>query len=315
MYFLYLGDATMRTEQLQYLITLKEFKSISQACIKLNISHQGLSNAISSLEKELGYKVLHRTTQGVCLTEAGHDLVNSAIAFFNKLEDLQKKYTNNIGQEYFTSHINLILTHGTLYTIIPSIIPRFFKKNPSVKVEISNYSLSQCLQMLDNHICNFVFANFLEHNPAEFDLPEQYTFLPVIKQNLYVYAHKKFSICDYNTVSYKTIFKYPLVISSYEKDKNYSIMSGFENCKLPSEIYYETNLNLANKLVLSGYGITFSVENDYLDQQINQGAPLKKIFIKEKFRSNNGFIYLQDSFLTDDEFYFIREIQEIAHNL
>lgn len=61
----------MRLEILSYLLDIKETHSITQTADKYFISHQALSKAIRSLEKELQLTLLLRSKQGVSFTPAG----------------------------------------------------------------------------------------------------------------------------------------------------------------------------------------------------------------------------------------------------
>ncbi len=61
----------MRLEILSYLLDIKETHSITQTADKYFISHQALSKAIRSLEKELQLTLLLRSKHGVSFTPAG----------------------------------------------------------------------------------------------------------------------------------------------------------------------------------------------------------------------------------------------------
>lgn len=59
---------------------LEGFPSISSAAQSLFVSQQGLNKAISSLEKEVGLKLIERSPEGIALTEAGRILAEGARA-------------------------------------------------------------------------------------------------------------------------------------------------------------------------------------------------------------------------------------------
>ena len=70
----------MRIEQLRYILTVYEEKSISRAAKKLFMSQPSLSNAISSLEKELGASLFERGRDGVTATEFGMQIIQNMIS-------------------------------------------------------------------------------------------------------------------------------------------------------------------------------------------------------------------------------------------
>lgn len=68
----------MRLEQLTYVVTIADCRSISKAAKKLYITQPALSNALRDLEKELGFPIFFRNAQGVSLTEKGEELYRIA---------------------------------------------------------------------------------------------------------------------------------------------------------------------------------------------------------------------------------------------
>lgn len=71
----------MRMEDLRYLIQVAESGSISQAAETCYITQQGLSRIISSLEKELGVALFHRSSNHIRLTDMGEIVVARAVSW------------------------------------------------------------------------------------------------------------------------------------------------------------------------------------------------------------------------------------------
>lgn len=65
----------MRIEQLEYVLAVAQYGSLSKASANIFIGQPTLSTAIASLEKELGHPLFRRTRRGMELTELGHDLL------------------------------------------------------------------------------------------------------------------------------------------------------------------------------------------------------------------------------------------------
>lgn len=68
----------MQVKSLQYLVELQKAGSMYGAAKRAMISQQGISKAVSSLEAELGTCLVHRTSHGTRLTEAGELVAESA---------------------------------------------------------------------------------------------------------------------------------------------------------------------------------------------------------------------------------------------
>jgi DNA-binding transcriptional LysR family regulator len=61
----------IRASHLRYLVTVADEGQITRAAVKLNVAQPALSQAISSLESEVGFPLLERHARGVSLTPAG----------------------------------------------------------------------------------------------------------------------------------------------------------------------------------------------------------------------------------------------------
>lgn len=85
----------MRMEDLRYLIQVAESGSISQAAETCYITQQGLSRIISSLEKELGVALFHRSSNHIRLTDMGEIVVARA----RELDALYQRMLNDISRD------------------------------------------------------------------------------------------------------------------------------------------------------------------------------------------------------------------------
>ena len=68
----------MNLEAMRYFIAAAQAGSFYGASKRLGVSQQGLNKAVSSLEAELGTKLLERGRRGVCLTEEGRRFLECA---------------------------------------------------------------------------------------------------------------------------------------------------------------------------------------------------------------------------------------------
>lgn len=89
----------MKIEHLKYLIVLEQTNSLNKAADKLFISQPNLSNAINSLENELGYKILKRSNRGIEFTPTGEKLLTYAhniLSEYHKILNLDEIPENRI---------------------------------------------------------------------------------------------------------------------------------------------------------------------------------------------------------------------------
>ena len=102
----------MNIQQLTYIVEIANCKSISRAAEYLFVSQPALSQQIRNLEKELGYRVFHRTSKGLELTEKGN-------VFYQKAQEMLKDW-NRFKEEVIsgTEHKKLKIGLGArVYSI------------------------------------------------------------------------------------------------------------------------------------------------------------------------------------------------------
>ena len=73
----------MQLTQLEYLIAVEKYGSISRAARELYTSQSSISTSIKTLETELGVEVLRRGTKGVHITAEGQYILENANAYPN----------------------------------------------------------------------------------------------------------------------------------------------------------------------------------------------------------------------------------------
>lgn len=117
----------MRLEQLEYLVTVAETKSMTIASNLLYVSHQNISKSLLGLEKELGIQLLNRTNKGVSLTEKGEKIAQYAKQMLN-IQDAIYKLAKKDGSITVknTEQINILLTNGFSKKV--SIVQSSFEK-------------------------------------------------------------------------------------------------------------------------------------------------------------------------------------------
>lgn len=123
----------MNTRQLQYVITLAEEKSFSEAANRLLISQPSLSQYIQKLEKELGMELFERTLP-LKLTKAGESYVQTAKKIISMEEEMLKQLEDI--QDGVRGKI--VIGAGFLNSIVllPNIVSLFQKRFPDVEVSV-----------------------------------------------------------------------------------------------------------------------------------------------------------------------------------
>ncbi len=79
----------MTLEQLRHFVFAARDKNLSQAANALYVSHSAISRSIASLEKELGIRLLNRTSRSVSTTKAGELLLMRASRLLEEVDSIK----------------------------------------------------------------------------------------------------------------------------------------------------------------------------------------------------------------------------------
>ncbi len=79
----------MQLTQLEYLIAVEKYGSISRAAREMYTSQSSISTSIKNLETELGVELLRRGPKGVNITEEGRYILESAKIINRHMEDIK----------------------------------------------------------------------------------------------------------------------------------------------------------------------------------------------------------------------------------
>ncbi len=139
----------MKFFQLEYMMAVCKYGSISKAADELLVSRPAVSRTIKDLEQEFGIELFQRTTSGVALTEAG-------IVFYDKCLKIEKLVSElktemeAIKDAYSTENdhwLNIGLTFTARCCILP-FLGAFTKECPHIRLKMPDMGDS----FLDNKI-------------------------------------------------------------------------------------------------------------------------------------------------------------------
>jgi DNA-binding transcriptional LysR family regulator len=123
------------TEELRALVTVATERRMTSAAARLGVTQSGLSRQLQSLEKEVGTKLLVRTSRGVSLTEAGERFLLHAQRALDALrrgiDELQELSTKPRG----TVTLGALPTVGAY--LLPDLLPAILQKLPDILVRLT----------------------------------------------------------------------------------------------------------------------------------------------------------------------------------
>lgn len=140
--------AAMNWNQLQYIVTTAQEKSITKAAKKLFISQPSLTLSIQNLEKELGVELFERNRGSFTLTYAGQLYYDWALSTLHSKERLGDRLGDI--REGHSHLIRLGISPHRSATLLPVILPRFYEKFPASEIFLEEKPTFQLRALLED---------------------------------------------------------------------------------------------------------------------------------------------------------------------
>ena len=232
----------MNYEHLKYILKVKELGSITEASEYSFISQPHLSTIIQSMERELGFKIFHRSRSGVEATAESRDFFKQAEEVLKHIDEFQEYF------KYTTEEIYRLKIATVPYCYAEETVGRMLHLNkaPNIDVYIENlHSFIMPKRVMDGYFevglmsYNMFFKKYIEDliQLNQMEYVEVARFVPKL---LISKRHPNFEELsqDFSKLQYHTMVRNIMleddVVPTYDIFKN-------TNIKLPQKNYITTN--------------------------------------------------------------------------
>ena len=140
---------------LRYFIEVSNHLSFSKASKILHISQPGLSQQISSLEKQLGFKLLNRTTREITLTEEGEYIYKKLAPSFDDIEKTIGTIVENKIVPKPKIKIATIPSAASIY--IPNLLKEILVEFPEIEVDLQETTSARAFKLVNQQKYNIGF--------------------------------------------------------------------------------------------------------------------------------------------------------------
>lgn len=117
---------------LQAFITVVEISSFSRAAEQLDSTTAAVSRRVAALEKQLGTRLLNRTTRTMSLTEAGERYYRDAVDILRALEEANTRVAGEAAGPTGRLRVTAPLSFGI--TRLSPVLPELMERYPNLKV-------------------------------------------------------------------------------------------------------------------------------------------------------------------------------------
>ena len=303
----------MHFNQIEYFLEVAKCKSITKASETLYISKTALSESISRMEKELGFKVFERSNHGVELTEAGEKFFADAWQISKMVKSWNNLRTSN--SEIAKEQINMLISNTLINSIFKKIFLNLTRLYPDLVILANGGSGS-------NFIAEYQ-TNKTSINVIIVPEPSQRDFRDFCAKNsLQIYVLKKDQFLAVmnkeNALSGKTTLKitdlqnYPLVVQSKRSNKSPLIKYLQETLK---EISFATpNQSIILEMLENNQAV--SVFPSLIAKSFSENRKLSCIPIEDfKLTVEHWLVCPIESYLTPGEKKIVNYIQNYYLNL
>lgn len=112
-----------------------EAGSFSELGRKLHMAPSSVSRQISALEKELGVRLIHRSTRKISLTEAGQIYYERVSKILSELDEAQQAISQLQENPRGTLRVNAAIPFGE--RILVPVIPEFLSLYPELNIDLT----------------------------------------------------------------------------------------------------------------------------------------------------------------------------------
>lgn len=169
----------MQLKQLEKILTVEQYGSISKAAEKMGTTQSALSKAINDIENELGVVVFMRSANGVLLTEAGREVIRLAKNISVQVDNI-RIITGEKENLHGTLQVAML---PALYNAIAADILKEFKETyPCAELQLIEKGTNEALMAVAKGECYLGMGMFLPEEEERYltllaDLNVAYTLL------------------------------------------------------------------------------------------------------------------------------------------
>lgn len=146
----------MDLKQIQYLLTLAEYRNFTKASKALYISQPTLSSYVAKVEDVLGVTLFDRSTTPLTLTYAGEVYIKGAREILDACKRLEKQLDDISAQKM--GRIRLALSNDRAAYMLPQILPKYRQIYPNVSVQTVPSAFGQVMEMLLDNRADIAIA-------------------------------------------------------------------------------------------------------------------------------------------------------------
>lgn len=155
----------MNIKKYEAFVRAVELGSLSKASEELGYTQSGISHMMQSLEDEVGFPLMIRTSSGIIPNSEGEMLLPIIRQLLNTNESLEQNIAKIKGADI--GHIRIASFSSVAIYWLPNIISAFQKDYPNVEIQIIEGGADRIDAMMDNHEADMCLYTGGENRPFD----------------------------------------------------------------------------------------------------------------------------------------------------
>ena len=216
----------MDIKQMRYIVEIARTLNFTKAAETLYITQPALSQQVSVIEAELGFRVFERTTRSVRLTEDGEVFASRArrvLLEWDELEALASRLAERRRRE-----LNIGMFMQSDYSRFPALLAEFAALHPDIYLNIAVYPEARLLSGVKDGSLDLIF---LRCRPEE--LPPGLRAEKLFTDEIEIILNERDALAGRERLSKSELTDYKLICERDGFSNSYpSILGGFERERL-----------------------------------------------------------------------------------
>ena len=202
----------IKIRQIQFFLSVVQYKSFIKAAESLNVSQPGVSKAIRELEDILQVKLIKRFTNGIEITEYGRILENYSHLILKDISNAEKEIKSL--KDGTIGDINIGVAFSPRIYLVPKATINLQNKYPNINLNIYAGSRSDLIvRLLEGKIDLFVSAIV----PEDFSSTEKISSIPLYKDTQFLVTRTNHPLQSKKNVNLKDTLQFDWILPEHER--------------------------------------------------------------------------------------------------
>ena len=138
----------MVDSRLKHLVAVARSGSFTKAAQAVGVTQSAVTKSIADLERQLGYSIFHRTSQGALLSEEGRDFVERAARL---LDDARSLFDDSaVRGDRFAGVLKIGVCPASLEWRLTEPVARLLRQHSGIRYDISTSNFERMVQQVRN---------------------------------------------------------------------------------------------------------------------------------------------------------------------